>query len=94
MSDTAKHLRKQVKVAKGPEDGSVITFESVANRGRKNETRYKYAAIFIRATGMWYLTSERSHFGANYFSHHDFMTGVLAKETVENVSVATAWEQV
>ena len=97
-ADTKKFLRKAINRAKGPANGTVITFYSDASDGRKDADgeplSFLYGAIFVEATGRWYLTSDRGWFGKDNFTNDEFVNTVLVHRDVHTIKLATAWETV
>lgn len=97
----AKKLRAEMEHAMGPEKSTILRFEYVHRHGahtclddgdQSDGKRYSYAAIF--AGGRWYITGGHGFFGANSFTHGDFVADVLANEHVENVALAAEFEAV
>ena len=108
MSNTSpavKALRKAVDNAKGPEDGTVVRFvrtvpgEYDPLRDQQvvvRKQRLTYAALFI--AGSWYLTGHvgphtPGYRGTRILNQQAFVE-LLAKPTVSDVEVATAFEWV
>lgn len=92
----AARLRKDIAQALGPEAGTVIRFDCVIQPKhfdpRQSERRYTYAAVF--ANNHWYLTGQCEFFGANSFTHGQFISEVLTRNGVDNIAVATGFELV
>jgi hypothetical protein len=96
-TSTIKSIRAEVKRAKGVESGTIIAFDrekgltDLRTLEATGETvTLSYAAIYVN--GRWFLTGT-SGVGAKSYSNREFFD-LIAGETISNVRVATAFEEV
>lgn len=84
----AATLREQVDAKKGPDNGTVVTFDYVFDLESKpkHQKVYTYAAIWIADQNRWYLSgASRSAIGEVH--EHDAFISIIARPNTKKAWV-------
>jgi hypothetical protein len=72
-------------------DSTVVRFNRIYTNGPRHA--YTYAAVWIQATQLWYITGAPEGDGIEIYRHTAFLD-LMADSQVTAVQVATGWETV
>jgi hypothetical protein len=98
MTDAVKTLTREIRRAKGVQEGTIVRFERDMEQSGQSVLRnvpnfpksITYAAIFVG--GRWYFTG-RGGLGTSAMTNREFLDR-MAEPDISNVRVATDFERV